>query len=110
MIPYVVPTGPDPFYRIRTDLDNVVYFMDFAFNVRESCWYVSLYDANEVALVEGKKLVCYTSLLPRYAENFPQGHLMVISSSTDDSPPGLFDLVPDTGRCSLVYFSPVVTS
>jgi hypothetical protein len=95
------------FYRIRTDLDGVQYILYFSYNNREGCWYLSMYDINENALLEGLKLVCYSPMLDRfrYMDGLPPGEMMVISNTTDDTPPTFFDLVPETGRCGLYYFT-----
>lgn len=101
-----ISTDSDPFYTQRTDLEGTEYVFSFEWSRREQCWYLSLSTAEEVALVHGVKLVCYLPLLKRLADiRAPQGQFMVVSKTNDDSPPGLLDLLPDTGRCELIYFT-----
>lgn len=102
--PLILATYDDPFYRTRVPLDGATYVLDFAFNTRELCWYLDIYDVDENLLKAGIKLVCSTALGNKtYDPAMPPGVLAIVSNSTDDSPPGLFDL-KDGGRCQLVYY------
>lgn len=103
-----VPTSDDPFYLQRTSLEGVDYTFEFFWSTRESCWYLDLSTFDDVEIVSGLKLICNTPLLYRLASaTRPPGELIVISKTDDDSPPGLEDLIEDTGRCSLLYVETV---
>ena len=109
----IVPTYTDPFYTVRCPLDGSTYVLDFAFNTREQCWYMNISDVNENLLKAGIKLVCNSPLGNKsYDPAMPPGVLMVVpnGSSTNDEPPGLFDLDQATGRCQLLYFAVKVLS
>lgn len=99
-----IPTTNDPFYVQRTDLEGREFVFTFDFSTRESVWYLSIADSEEVEIVTGLKLVIGWPLLSRLATaRKPPGLLFVISKvPEDDSPPGLEDLV-EGGRCDLVY-------
>lgn len=98
-----IPTTNDPFYKQVTALDGVDYTLTFTYDQREDCFYLTIGDATDVDIVRGIKLVClWPLLLGKVDDRLPQGTLMVISNTTDDSPPGIDDLI-DGGRCELVY-------
>lgn len=97
------PTGDgDAFSSQTTPLDGTAFVLDFAFNQRCACWYLSIatLDGTPVATV---KLVCAWDLLRKCASPLrPPGKLFVLSTTGDSSPPGLTALAPG-GRCILVY-------
>ena len=100
-----IPTFDDPFYTQLTTLDSTVYSLYFAYNQRENCWYISVSDLAGNLLIDGVKLVCGIPLLKsyQYIPGTPQGVLVCVTNTNDDSPPGLEDLVDETGRCALIY-------
>lgn len=98
-----IPTTNDPFYTQITALDGVDYRLRFNYNQREDGWYITIATSEDVDLATGIKLtVGWPLLLGLTDERLPQGTLMVISNTTDDSPPKLDDLQPN-GRCELTY-------
>ena len=98
-----IPTSNDPFSVQRTDLEGQEYVLQFDYSERESVWYLTIKDVTEVPLASGIKLVCNWPLTYRLANpGLPPGDLIVISKSSDDSPPGIDDL-QDGGRCELTY-------
>lgn len=98
-----LPTTDDPFYKQVTALDGVDYTLTFTYNQREDVFYLTIGDATGADIVRGLKLVClWPLLLGQTDPRLPKGILMVVSNTTDDSPPGLADLVSG-GRCELVY-------
>jgi hypothetical protein len=100
----IIPTGDDPFYGETVTLDGVPYRLDFAYNQRCACWYVDLSTLDGELVAAGLKLVCAGwNLLLKCAHPLrPPGQLLVVSSTSDDSTPGLEDLVPGA-RCALTY-------
>ncbi len=104
MTAQIIPTGDQPLYGETVTLDGVPYRLDFTFAPRSACWLldVSTLDGEKVAA--GLKLVCagWNLLLKCSSPLRPPGQLLVLSSSSDDSTPGLEDLVAGA-RCTLVY-------
>ncbi len=102
----VIPTGNAPFATQTTTLEGVAFLLSFVYSQREACWYVSIADANGVDVYNGVKLIVGNPLLFRCKDpRRPKGELFVLSSTNDLSPPGLNDLVPNAGRCTLLYVS-----
>lgn len=102
-----IPTDSVPYYSQRTDLEGVEYVLTFEFSQREVCWYLSLSDSDGAEIVSGVKLVCNVPLLSKIQDDrAPEGLLFCIANGTDDTPPGLTDLLssPD-GRCRLTYIT-----
>jgi hypothetical protein len=102
-----LPTLSDgtAYYRLRTTLDGAEYVLDFAWGVLESRWYLTLYDSTGVLLCGPMKILPLRSLLSPYHGRLdvPSGDLVVyLSTASDVSPPGLYDLGPDK-RVQLVY-------
>lgn len=107
----IIPTdsnaGVNYWYDQTSVLDGITYLLDFRFNTREQCWYMSIQLANlTTTVVQGVKLVCSYPLLQSYAgANVPPGEFFCLTQNqTLDGPPGLTDLDPN-GRCSLAYLS-----
>ena len=99
-----IPTSSDPYYLQRTDLEGIGYVLQFDYSTRESCWYLSIFDIEGLALATGIKLVCNWPLTYRITNpGLPPGRFMVATKvASDDTPPGLEDLA-DGGRCELTY-------
>jgi hypothetical protein len=99
----VIPTFAYPFWTQVTALDGVDYTLTFTYDQRESVFYLTISDAVGNDIVSGVKLVCKWPLLAGKRDvRLPPGVLMVLSNTTDSSPPGLEDLVAG-GRCQLFY-------
>jgi hypothetical protein len=102
---YAIPTFSDDSYLQRTTLEGATYVLAFDFNQRAASWYLSVADLDGVDIVNGVKLVTGFSLLGKCRDpRAPLGVLYVVSSTSDGSPPGQFDLL-DGGRCTLLYMS-----
>lgn len=99
-----VPTQQRPFYSLVTRLDGSDYKLDFRYSPRADRFYLNLYDANEVLLLAGLKLVTGVLLLNYYHHlpGVPTGELLVSSNGSDNSAPGLNELGPGL-RCTLSY-------
>lgn len=93
-------------YTQTTTLDGSTFNLYFQFNQRCQCWYLSVADASGVDIYNGVKLVCGIPLLRKCRDpRRPAGALMVISATSNQAPPGLYDLIPGSGRCTLVYWT-----
>lgn len=100
----IVPTFADPSYRQNTTFEGSSYVMQFDFNQRACSWYLSIADRYGVDIYNGIKLVCGFPLLRKCSDlRRPPGELIVLSSTQDTSPPGMVELLPGSGRCSLLY-------
>lgn len=95
-----------PLYEQQTTLDGSRFNLYFQFNQRCQCWYLSVADASGVDVYNGVKLVCGIPLLRKCKDpRRPAGELFVLSSTSNQAPPGLYDLIPGSGRCTLLYFT-----
>ena len=102
-----IPTLPDPFYTIRTRLDDSDFTLQFRYSDRASRYFLNIYDVNDVLLVAGLKLVPNVLLLAYYAHvpGMPPGELMVtVLGAVDGSPPKLGEIGVGL-RCELTYFT-----
>jgi hypothetical protein len=101
----VIPTANDPFYRQVTALSGIDYQLEFAYNQREDCWYMTIGDNEGNVMFQGLKLVVGWPIFAglRHA-NLPPGQLVVISNTISDDTPGLDDLAPGA-RCELCYIT-----
>lgn len=99
-----IPTSSDPFYTQITRLDGVAYELSFRFNQRELAWYLSIALEDGTELARGIKIVVGIDLLRRRKHDLrlPQGLLVAVTNTNDDSPPGLADLGIDR-RVTLTY-------
>lgn len=107
----IVPTDSLPSYQETVTLEGTKYVLQFDYSERCASWYMSIADASGVDIYNGVKLVVGLPLLRRCKDpRRPPGALVVISSTADNTPPSLFDLVPNAGRCVLYYItSDIVT-
>lgn len=78
-----IPIAEDSaFWRQRTSLDGVDYWLDFAYNQRADCWYLSIFTVDDVAIVRSIKLVSNRPLLRRYRHlDVPPGEIMAIDTT-----------------------------
>jgi hypothetical protein len=103
-----VPTDANglPSYVQTTTFEGTQYILELDYNQRCASWYLSIADANNVDIYNGIKLVTGFPLLRKCVDpRRPPGELFVFSSTSDLSPPALLDLIPGSGRCSLVYIT-----
>lgn len=101
-----VSSAQDAYTSQRTRLDGRDYLLRFSFNEREERWYLSLFDEDELPILEGLKLVCSQPLLQAYRSNpdVPRGELVVMDLTDDNSPPTL-DELGEGKRCELLYIT-----
>ncbi len=95
--PIYIPTkfdGETPYYTQRVTLDGIDYQFRFDWSVRESRWYLALLDTDGSLICGPLKILTNWPMLHFYKTrtNCPQGELIAVTLSADDSPPGLTDL------------------
>lgn len=101
----VIPTYDVPFWTQTTTLEGQTFQLTFAFNQRESCWYLSVADNQGVDIYNGMKLMCLQLLMRKCKDpRRPAGQLACFDNTGANTPPGLEDLL-DSGRCTLVYIT-----
>jgi hypothetical protein len=106
-----IPTYNYPFFSQTTTLEGTSYLLNFSYSQREDCWYMSMADANGVDIYNGMKLICSPPTGPNALlfkcrdPRRPPGDFFVLSGNQDLSPPGLNDLVLNSGRCQLYYMT-----
>lgn len=102
----IIPTYDTPFWTQTTTLEGQTFQLEFAFNHREGCWYVSIADSAGVDIYNGCKLLCLQLLLRKCRDpRRPAGEFFVFDATGSNTPPGLSDLLPSVGRCTLVYLT-----
>lgn len=95
-----IPTYSEPFYSIRTALNGNGYVLHFRWNTRESRWYLSIHDAEDIPLKLSIKVLANYQL----NKDVPLDGLL-IAVSGNNTPPGLDDFGIGK-RCELTYYSP----
>ncbi len=101
----VVPCFSDPSWSMSVTLEGVLYNFQFDWNERGACWYLSLADVDGVDIYNGVKLVIGFPLLGKCKDHRkPPGEFFVISATSDQTPPGQFDLLAG-GKNQLLYLS-----
>lgn len=102
----IVPTYNEVSWNQDTTLDGATFKLSFQYNQRENTYYLSVYTLEGDPVYLGVKITCGTFLLRLCADkdNAPAGDFWCYSNiPSNQSPPGLGDLDPDSGRCVLVY-------
>jgi hypothetical protein len=101
-----VPTWSDPSWTQSTTFEGTKYMLQCDYNQRGACWYLSIADQDGVDIDNGIKLTVGPLLLKKCKDpRRPPGELIVVSNTTDTTPPGLSDLIQGTGRCGLYYIT-----
>ena len=97
------PTSNTPFLTQTSTLDGTAFILNFAYNQRADCWYLSIATVDGTDLVNGLKIVTNWPLTRKVADpDMPPGEIYCFSGTTDASPARLADFDPG-GRCQLVY-------
>jgi len=102
----IVPTDANGIatYFQNTTFEGTQYILEFDYNQRCASWYLSIADSDNVDIYNGIKLVTGFPLLRKCVDpRRPPGEMFIFSSTADQSPPGLLDLIPGNGRCALYY-------
>lgn len=101
---FIIPTSVSaslPRYSQRTTLDGQEFILRFAWNQRQARWYLSVSDADDVAVVLGIPLVLNWPLLRLVTDaRRPLGELVVINEA-GQAAPTLTTLGTD---CLLYYY------
>lgn len=93
----------EPRFKIRTILDEIEVILKVDWNDRAERFQLSVYDANENALVEGMTMNVDSEIMNRYTiEGLPKGMLILYDTSKTHTEAGLEDL---GDRCKLIYQS-----
>ena len=90
----IIPTLADSeHYSERVELDGTIYGLTFMWNTREEAWFLSVADADGVALVSGVKLVADWQLFQSVSNaSMPPGEMVAVDTSGAGLDPGLTDL------------------
>lgn len=92
----VVPTVPQgaASWIQRTSLDGVDFLLAFAWSQRDGHWRLDVLDADQGAIVSGRKLVTGEPLLRGVTDSRrPVGELVVVDTTgVNDLDPGFLDL------------------
>ena len=108
------PFTGNPSYTMTVTLEGSQYQFQFDFNQRCAAWYMSIADGDGVDIYNGVKLITGFYLLNKCKDirrpgagppTFLPGDFRLLSSTADQSPPGLLDLFPNSGRCTLFYIT-----
>ena len=91
MISLELPTEQTPHYTYKTKLSDTEYILSFYYSVRQpTCWYLSVYDVNEVLLLSNVRITPWMNLLYPYTkELLPKGSLTLVPKS------GVYPQSPD---------------
>ena len=101
----VVPFFSDASWAMSMTLDGALFNFQFDWNERGCCWYMSLADVDGVDIYNGVKLTYGFPLLRKCKDlRKPAGDFIISTATSDDSPPGLTDLLPG-GKNQLLYIS-----
>jgi hypothetical protein len=100
---FTIPFVPDaPHQAFPLELDGATYKFEALWSERDEAWNVSLYTADEVPLVVGRKAVLNFPLFHRFKDSrLPPGRLILFDTSPGRKEAGLVDL---GRRVQLVYF------
>lgn len=97
------PDGTTPFATQTTTLEGTPYLLYFTYSQREDRWYLLLSTVDGDPIYGAVKLVPNWPLFDQCQDTRrPTGQWLVLSNSSDDSPPGLNELAPGA-RCVLCY-------
>lgn len=89
----VIPTSTDPLFSQVTTLAGRDYILTFAWNLRESAWYLDIADQDGVVLAASLKLTVNYPLLARRTDpRLPAGVIYPLDRSGAGIDPGLDDL------------------
>jgi hypothetical protein len=95
MATWLIPTLTDEteHYIQRVELDSVVFELTFMWNTREEAWFLSVADADGVALASGIKIVADWQLFQSVSNpDMPAGAMMAVDTSGAGLKPGLLEL------------------
>lgn len=103
---FILPVQQDASnQRARVVLDGSVYYVELLWNGRIGAWYLSLFDAEQNALVRSRKLVTNRPILDRvrYTPGLPPGEIFALDPSESIDYAQYDQLGPKRG-VTLYYF------
>lgn len=102
--PYDDGVEQQPTYDYWVTLTDVEYRLVVAYRERNDRWYLTIYNADNEALLSNKKLSVNTSLISRHQiAGLPPGDFVLWDTSGAEAECGYDDLGI---RCVLIYFEP----
>ena len=82
-----------PYYEFEIELDEVEFKVEFRYNDRDSSWYMTLKDTDDVVLRAGIRVVLEWSLLRLWQEDTrPEGEIISVNQGEVLAPPTLNQL------------------
>lgn len=82
-----------PYYEFEIELDGVEFKLEFRFNDRDSSWYMTIKDTDDVVLRAGIRVVLEWALLRLWAEaTRPEGEIVSVNQGEVLAPPTLNQL------------------
>jgi hypothetical protein len=80
---FTVDTSSDvTFYEQQTQIEGLVYILQFYWSARESAWYLGIYDQGQNAIATGIRIVVDWPLLRRFTDpRLPPGRLIALDMS-----------------------------
>lgn len=95
-----------PLYKMRVTLEGKEYILQFDWNDRETRWYMSISDLNNVPISTGIKVVANWPLLRKIPQpDRPPGTLMAVDFSPQNGEPPVLE---DFGLRVKLLYSPSV--
>lgn len=104
-MPREIPFNPDAeFIGLQVELTGVTFGLEFRWNARAEAWFASLFSAEGVGLIAGRRVnVGVPIWLRAPGSAIPAGQLVAVDTSERDEEAGLSDL---GRRVKLIYFEP----
>ena len=80
-------------FQVQTELDGVLYILNFVFNFRTQLWSIDIMDSDEVEIITGIPLVLGVDLIDRFSnEDLPPGNLFGLNIKDENQEAGETDL------------------
>lgn len=102
MAVHMLPLRPDlPHYLFQVELEGRTYTLELRWNERAAGWFLSVLTADEVPILQGRRVVVGFPLLARFRDfRLPPGELEAIDTTGAGRDPGLTEL---GARVQLMY-------
>jgi hypothetical protein len=95
-ISWLPPLEPDdlyPVYDFTVELGDAEYRYVLTYRERQDGWYIDLYDADDAALLTGKRIAVGVAPLWRHEKDgIPEGQILVIDRADTDVDPTYEDM------------------
>jgi len=107
----VIPFKDFPSFKEELTLDNIPYVLKFDWVSRGAFWLLSVYDREQNAILEGKKLVLNYEMFSQFTDRrLPPGRLYVVDSTyTNFEPLAQFDFLNERAYITYVDEAEVET-